>query len=180
MADQANPSNPLILVVMKLGQPNDHPIYVVPLPKFYGELGSDLDYHIREFLISCNANSAQMPSHWHAIFPTTLDGHARQWFYRQLLGHFTTWTALKDAFITKFRPMAYTDRLTKQMHVLQMTTNETIDNYYGRMEDFRLRLPPGHAFNDEMKKSIFIRDLLPFKLKAYIKEIEPTTLDEAY
>jgi hypothetical protein len=165
---------------MRPGQLDDRPTSVVTLPKFYGELGSDPDYHVREFLTACNANSAQTPSHWHAIFPTTLDGHARQWFHRQPLGHFANWMALKDAFIEKFRPVAYTDRLMEQMHDLQMTTNETIDNYYERMEDIILRLPPGHAFNDEMKKSIFIRGLLPFKLKAYVKEIEPTTLDEAY
>jgi hypothetical protein len=180
MADQANLGDSLIPMTMRPGQPDDRPTSVVTLPKFYGELGSDPDYHVREFLTACNANSARIPSHWHAIFPTTLDGHARQWFYRQPLGHFATWTALKDAFIAKFRLVAYTDRLTEQMHDLQMTNNETIDNFYGRMEDIILRLPPGHAFNDEMKKSIFIRGLLPFKLKAYVKEIEPTPLDEAY
>lgn len=31
-----------------------------------------------------------------------------------------------------------------------------------------------------MKKSIFIRGLIPFRLKANVKEIEPTTLDAAY
>ena len=180
MADQVNPGDPLIPVTMRPGQPDDCPTFVVTLPKFYGELGRDPDYHVKEFLTACNANSARTPSLWYVIFPTTLDGHARQWFYKQPLGHFATWTTLKDAFIAKFRPVAYIDRLTEQMHDLQMTTNETIDNYYGRMEDIILRLPHGHAFNDEIRKNIFIRDLLPFKLKAYVKEIEPTILDEAY
>jgi hypothetical protein len=67
---------------MRPGQLDDRPTSVVTLPKFYGELGSDPDYHVREFLTACNANSVQTPSYWHAIFPTTLDGHARQWFHR--------------------------------------------------------------------------------------------------
>jgi hypothetical protein len=180
MADQANPGDPLIPMTMRLGQPEDRPMSVVTLPKFYGELGSDPDYHVREFLTSYNANNARTPNHWHAIFPTTLDGHTRQWFYRQPLGQFNTWTALRDAFIAKFRPVAYNDRLTEQMHDLQMTTSETIDSYYGRMEDIFLQLQLGHGFNDEMKKSIFIKSLIPFRLKAYVKEIEPATLEAAY
>jgi hypothetical protein len=180
MAEPVDMGDPLIPVTMRPGQPDDRPTSVVSLPKFYGELGSDPDYHVREFLTSCNANNARTPSHWHAIFPTTLDGQARQWFHRQPLGHFANWAALKDAFIAKFRPVAYTDRLTEQMHDLQMITNESIDNYYGRMEDIILRLPNGHGFNDEMRKSIFIRGLIPFRLKAYVKEVEPATLDAAY
>jgi hypothetical protein len=66
------------------------------------------------------------------------------------------------------------------MHDLQMTTSKTIDSYYGRMEDILLQLPLGHGFNDEMKKSIFIKSLIPFRLKAYVKEIEPATLEAAY
>jgi hypothetical protein len=180
MADAVNQIDPLIPVTMRSGQPDDHPTSMVSLPKFYGELGSDLDYHVREFLTACNANNARTPSHWHAIFPTTFDGQTRQWFHRQPLGHFNNWTALKDAFIEKFRPVAYIDRLTEQMHDLQMITSESIDNYYGRMEYIILRLPNGHGFNDEMRKSIFIRGLIPFRLKAYIKEVKLVTLDAAY
>lgn len=71
-----------------------------------------------------------MPSHWHAIFSTPLDGHTRQWFSKQPLGQFVTWTALRDAFISKFRLVAYNDRLTEQMYNLQIITSETIDIYY--------------------------------------------------
>jgi hypothetical protein len=61
-----------------------------------------------------------------------------------------------------------------------MTTSKTIDSYHGRMEDILLQLPPGHGFNDEMKKNIFIRGLISFRLKVYVKEIEPATLNAAY
>jgi hypothetical protein len=88
---------------MRHGQPDECPTSVVALPKFYGELGSDPDYHISEFITSCNANNARTSSHWYAIFSTTLEGHAKQWFHRQPLGHFTNWTTLRDAFIAKFR-----------------------------------------------------------------------------
>jgi hypothetical protein len=46
------------------------------------------------------------------------------------------------------------------------------------MEDILLRLRPGHGFNDEMK--IFIRGLIPFRLKAYVKDIELAILEAAY
>lgn len=109
-----DPNASLILVTMRLGQPNDRSMFIITLPKFYGELGCTLNYHVRKFITNCNENSARTPDHWHAIFPTTLDGHARQWFHRQPWGHFDTWTALRDAFITKFRPVAYNNWLTEQ------------------------------------------------------------------
>lgn len=57
MADKADLGDPLIPVTMRPGQPDDRSTPVVTLPKFYEELGCDLDYHIRKFLTSCNANN---------------------------------------------------------------------------------------------------------------------------
>jgi len=170
---------PLFPVNMRANQPEDCPISLEPLPIFYGHIGNDPNKHVSEFLTTCNANNARTDVHWYAIFPTTLEDHAKQWFYRQPLSHFADWQALHDAFIGHFRPIGYDECLSESLHELQMKTNETIDSYYGRMEDIILRLLVGHGFNDAMKLGIFIRGLVPFKLKGYVKEVSLATLLEA-
>jgi hypothetical protein len=47
MADAVNQIDSLIPVTMRPGQPDDRPTLMVSLPKFYGELGSDPDYHVK-------------------------------------------------------------------------------------------------------------------------------------
>jgi hypothetical protein len=50
-----------------------------------------------------------------------LKAHAKEEFHKQPLGQFVDWISLRDAFITKFLLVGYIDRLTKQMHELQMS-----------------------------------------------------------
>ena len=91
----ANPAPAMQLpITLRVGQEADKPISLVPYSKFYGELGSDPDRHVSEFLLQCNANNARTDAHWHSIFPTTFESHAKLWFYRQPLGSFLNWDSL--------------------------------------------------------------------------------------
>ena len=102
-------------ITLRVGQEADKPISLVPYSKFHRELCSDLDRHISEFLLQCNANNARADVHWHSIFPTTLEGYAKLWFYRQPLGSFPNWDTLRDAFVAHFHPIGYEDRLMEQL-----------------------------------------------------------------
>jgi len=70
--------DPLLPVNMRAGQPDDRPISLVPLPKFYSHIENDPDKHINEFLTACNANNARTAVYWYAIFQTMLEDHAKQ------------------------------------------------------------------------------------------------------
>jgi hypothetical protein len=135
---------------------------------------------VHEFLTVCNANNARTEAHWLSIFPVTLQDHAKQWFQRQTPGQFADWESLKNAFLAHFRPIAYEDRLSELLQDITMTMGESIDSYYGRLEDLVLRLPAGHRYNDQMQMRFFIRGLVPHRLKTYVKEITPATLNQAY
>ena len=156
-------------ITLRVGQEANKPISFVPYSKFYGELGSDLDRHVSEFLLQCNANNARTDTHWHSIFSTTFEGHAKLWFYRQPLGSFPTWDSLREAFVAHFRPIGYEDRLIEQLADITMALGEAIDSYYGRMEDIILRLPANYGFNDRHIRNIFVRGLVPQRLKAFVK-----------
>ena len=172
------PATPALIaqlsITLRTGQEADKPISLVPYSKFHGELDSDLDRHISEFLLQCNANNARTDVHWHSIFPTTLEGHAKLWFYRQPLGSFPSWDTLRDAFVTHFGPIGYEDQLTKQLANITMAPREAIDSYYGRMEDIILRLPANYGFNDRHIRNIFVRGLVPQRSKAFVKLYLPS------
>ena len=174
------PTNPApaaqLPITLRVGQEADKPISLVPYSKFYGELDSDPDRHVSEFLLQCNANNARTDAHWHSIFPTTFEGHAKLWFYRQALGSFPTWDSLREAFVAHFRPIGYEDRLTEQLADITMAPGEAIDSYYGRMEDIILRLPANYGFKDRHMRNIFVRGLVPQRLKAFVKLDLPVDL----
>jgi hypothetical protein len=165
---------------MRPGQEADKPISLVPYSRFYGEIGCDPNRHVSEFLLQSNANNARTPTHWHSIFPTTLEGQAKLWFHRQPLGQFCDWNSLKDAFVNHFRPMGYEDHLSEQLQDLTMDMDEAVDSYYGRLEDIVLRLPMGHGFTDRHLRNIFVKGLVPHRLKSFIKLEFPATLAETY
>ena len=148
-------------ITLRVGQEVDKPISLVPYSKFYRELGSDPDRHVSEFLLQCNANNAKTDAHWHSIFPTTFEGHAKLWFYRQPLGSFPNWDSLRDAFVAHFCPIGYEDRLIEQLADITMAPRQAIDSYYGQMEDIILRLPTNYGFNDRHIRNIFVRGLVP-------------------
>ena len=69
-----NMANPLLPVNMRAGQPDDCPI---SLPNFHGNIESNRNKHVSEFLTACNANNIRTDVHWYAISPTTLKDHAK-------------------------------------------------------------------------------------------------------
>jgi hypothetical protein len=96
------------------------------------------------------------------------------------LGHFPDWNSLKDAFVNHFRPMGYEDRLSEQLQDLTMDMGEVVDSYYGRMVDIVLRLPMDHGFTDRKLRNIFVKGLVPHRLKSFIKLELPATLAKTY
>ena len=137
-------------ITLRASQQANKPISLVPYSKFHRELGSDPNSHINEFLLQCNANNARTDVHWHNILPTTLEGHAKLWFYRQPLGSFPNWDTLRDAFVIHFRPIGYEDRLIEQLADINLAPREAIDSYYGQMEDIILRLSANHGFTSKL------------------------------
>ena len=57
-----------------------------------------------------------------------------------------------------------------------MAPEEAIDSYYGRMEDIILRLPVNYGFTDRHIRNIFVRGLVPQRLKAFVKLDLPADL----
>jgi hypothetical protein len=57
---------------------------------------------------------------------------------------------------------------------------EAVDSYYGRMEDIVLRLLVGHGFTDRQLRNIFVKGLVPHRLKSFMKLELLATLAQSY
>ena len=110
---------------------------VVYLPYFQGRLGTDSDVHVRKFEIVYAANSVP-PDKIMEVFAATLQENAFLWFSRE--PPFGDWDALKDAFLLYFRALGFENSLMKRLRTIRMGTNETVDNYWGRMSDILMRM----------------------------------------
>ena len=104
---------------------------VAPYPLFHGHMGTDPDRHVDRFIIVANAN--QLPQHLYlSTFPSTLIDAAVDW-YSQLPAPPADWNALRNAFLTRFRPRSFVPGLTDRIRTIKMGVNEGIDSYYTRM-----------------------------------------------
>ena len=78
---------------------------VVPYPLFHGHMGTDPDRHVDRFIIVANAN--QLPQNLYlSTFPSTLIDAIADW-YSQLPAPPADWNALRNAFLTRFRPRSF-------------------------------------------------------------------------
>lgn len=104
------------------------PLNLVHLPQYFGQAGTDPDAHVSMFNVVCAANLIP-EAQFLVTFPATLYGAAQEWY--QTHRPFATWDALRDAFLTRFRPLAFTESLQERLRTIRMAVGESVDNYYG-------------------------------------------------
>lgn len=95
---------PKVPIAIQIGAVGDRTTSMAPLPTFSGWSGSDLDHHISQFLTVCMANNGRTEDIWLRWLPTTLKDTAFEWYKQQPVDRFLNWEALKNAFLTHFRP----------------------------------------------------------------------------
>ena len=98
----------------------------VKLPTFKGSASEDADDHVRRFLAICKSRGLEREDAYLALFPSTLEGYADQWFGQFATNHFPTWGDLREAFSTTFRPSNYQDRVLHELHKLTLRSGETV------------------------------------------------------
>lgn len=154
----------------------NRPLNIAAYHIFYGLPGTDPDMHVSRFLAVCSANRV-LNQDYQRTFPATLDGAAFLWYQRQPI--FADWDALRTAFIAQYRPLGFRESLIERLKNIRMGIQESVDSFYGRMQDVLNRWG-NHQVPDEMLKSIFIGGLWPAELKMFVKERRPVDLTNSY
>ncbi|XP_076892433.1 uncharacterized protein LOC143544164 [Bidens hawaiensis] len=105
--------------------------------QFHGREDEDAPTHINRLtrvFKTFNLQGANEDAIFLHLFPFTLSDRAATWLDSQPAGAFTTWEALRNAFIKKYFPPAKASRLRDQIHSFHMEPDEP---YYQAWKRFQ-------------------------------------------
>ncbi|GJS69215.1 reverse transcriptase domain-containing protein [Tanacetum coccineum] len=69
------------------------------------------------------------------LFPSSLSGDAKVWFYELSPGVITTWEEMRQAFVSRFFSLAKFDRLMGEIRGFSQHPNESLVDAWIRMKD---------------------------------------------
>jgi hypothetical protein len=93
---------------------------------FYGKASEDTNAHLQHFLEICSTFTIQGATQDVTrlrLFPFSLLGKAKQWFYsnKEVV---STWEKCSNAFLTKFFPLGKTNALRNKISGFQQLTDD--------------------------------------------------------
>ena len=111
-------------------------ITMVQASPFYGKANEDASVHLQQFLELCITfvikGVSQDAIRLH-LFPFSLLGRAKQWFYANKTA-MDTWDKCAKAFLAKFFLTGKTNALRGRILNLQQTSNESIQEAWERLQ----------------------------------------------
>ncbi|GJR18103.1 reverse transcriptase domain-containing protein [Tanacetum coccineum] len=93
-------------------------------------------------------------------FPFTMKGKSRLWINRLSAGSITTWDLLKNAFLSRYRPLSQIIRQIKAIRNFGQECNEPLHLAWERFNDL-LYNSPEHKINEHEQLQIFYQGLDP-------------------
>ena len=124
-------------------------IMMVQANQFHGLLSDDASAHLQHFLELCDTivikDVAPASIRLH-LFPFSLTGKAKQWFYKEKEA-VSTWDKCSTAFLTKFFPMGKTNALRGKISNFQQNHMESIPGAWERLQDY-IQAYPHHGMEN--------------------------------
>jgi len=109
----------------------------------------DTNAHLQHFLELCDTiviKDVAPASIKLRLFPFSLAGKAKQWFYKEK-EVVNTWAKCSAAFLAKFFPMSKTNALRGRISNFQQNTAESILEAWERLQDY-IQACPHHDIDD--------------------------------
>ena len=129
--------------------------------KFY-RLENEFPYeHLEDFQGICsfiNKGGAPEEVVYLKMFPFTLAGRAKTWLKNHPPGSFTTWEALRGAFLEKFYPLSKIDKVRDELYHFRVKTGETLPMAHERFLDLT-RKNANCGFTGPMLLQMFFRGI---------------------
>jgi len=117
-------------------------INMVQYNQFYGKAHEDASAHLQHFLEICNTvtiSGIPRDAIILRIFPFSLLGRAKQWFYATKEKN-TTWALCSTNFLAKFFPMGKTNALRGKITSFQQH-DESVPEAWERFQEYILEYP---------------------------------------
>ena len=118
-------------------------INMVQASPFCGRVNEDANAHLQQFLEICNTiviRDVEPEAIRLRLFPFSLLGKAKQWFYAQG-DAVNTWEKCSAAFLTKFFPLGKTNTLRGKINTFQQARDESIHEAWERYQEYILACP---------------------------------------
>ena len=118
-------------------------IMMVQASLFCGKANEDASTHLQQFLELCSTfviNGVSQDAIRLRLFPFSLLGRAKQWFYANKAA-VDTWDKCAKAFLSKFFPTGKTNALRGQISNFQQASNESILEAWERLQEYILVCP---------------------------------------
>ena len=135
---------------------------MVQANQFCGLPSEDANAHLQNFLELCETiiiKDVAPESVKLRLFPFSLSGKAKQWFY-QSKEAVNTWDKCSAAFLAKFFPMSKTNALRGKISNFQQTSLESIPEAWERLQEY-IRACPHHGMEDWLVLQNFYEGLTP-------------------
>jgi len=137
-------------------------ITMVQASTFSGKPHEDANAHLQHFLEVCStiairgvtADAIRL-----RLFPFSLFGKAKQWFYAQP-DDVNTWRRCANAFLKKFFPMGKTSALRAKISSFQQKADETIPEAWERLQEY-IQECPHHGIKEWLLIQGFYHGLTP-------------------
>ena len=124
-------------------------IVMVQASLFCGKAHEDANAHLQHFLEICSTFTIKGVSKEvirHRLFPFSLLGKAKQWFYSNR-NAIDTWDKCSKAFLVKFFPIGKTNALCNKISSFQQLADESIVEAWERMQEY-VSACPHHGMED--------------------------------
>jgi len=136
-------------------------INMVQASPFCGKATEDANAHLRNFLevsSTINPNGTPLATIRFRLFPFSLLGKAKEWFYTNKPSFDNNWQTCADAFLTKYFPVGKTNALRGKITGFQQQDGETVPEAWERMQEY-IAACPHHGMESWLVTQSFFHGL---------------------
>jgi hypothetical protein len=147
------------------------------LPKFNPEAGMLVEEHINNFMLSINLNGVVNEDAVVRLFPYTLQGITRSWYFSLPFRSITSWEIFQEQFLTKFSDDRSTTTLINDLSNLRAESKDPIEDFNLRFNKILNKIPTASQPSEEVRSEWYIT-ALPSKLAIFVDRASKTNLVE--
>lgn len=120
------------------------------LPKFNPEASMPVKEHIRNFMLFINLSGVTNEDDFIRLFPYTLQGVTRLWYFSLPSRSITSWDIFQEQFLTKFSDDRSTATLINDLSNLRTESKDPIRDFNSHFNKLLNKIPTAFKPSEEV------------------------------